>query len=112
MATKTTGRVILRGSERKPLANSQVASAIYPAEVAQVTVRVRPANSVAELSKTVDKLYAQPMDKRNYLTREELAVHHGARREDLDAIEHFAHRHNLTVTHRRAAERSLVLSGK
>ena len=103
--------VILPGSQRKPLANSRAAGPADPGEITNVTVRLRPVNDIAALTATVEKLYARPLAKRTYLTREELAHRHGARREDLDAVEHFAQHHNLTVSHRSAAQRSLTLTG-
>ena len=75
-------------------------------------MRLRPVNDIAALTATVEKLYARPLAKRTYLTRDELAHRHGARREDLDVVEHFAQCHNLTVSHRSAAQRSLTLTGK
>jgi len=104
--------VTLHGSQRKPLANSRAAGPADPAEIASITVRVRPANDIAALAATVEKLYARTLAKRTYLTREQLTRRHGARREDLDAVECFAQRHNLIVSHRSAAERSLTLTGK
>jgi kumamolisin len=54
----------------------------------------------------------QPLAARQYLTHEELADRHGASKEDLDKIEQFAQQHDLTVVHRSAAERSIVLKGR
>ena len=51
------------------------------------------------------------MTERTYLTREELAVRHGADAADLDRVEAFAHEHGLTVTHRSTGERRVVLTG-
>lgn len=107
----TTRFVTLHGSQRKPLANSRTAGPADPAEVTSVTIRLRPVSDIAALAATVEKLYARPLAKRTYLTREELAHRHGARREDLDTVEHLAQRHNLTVSHRSAAQRSLTLTG-
>jgi len=107
----TTRFVILPGSQRQPLANSRPVGHADPSEITNITVRLRPVNDIAALTATVEKLYARPLAKRIYLTREELTHRHGARREDLDAVEHFAQRHNLTVSHRSAAQRSLTLTG-
>jgi kumamolisin len=108
----TTRFVTLPGSQRKPLANSRPTGPADPAEITNITVRLRPVKDMAALTATVEKLYARPLAKRRYLTRDELAHRHGARREDLDAVEHFAQRHNLTVSHRSAVQRSLTLTGK
>src|ERR1019366_8732697 len=102
----------LPGSQRKPLANSRPAGPADPSEITNITVRLRPVNDIAALTATVEKLYARPLAKRTYLTRDELTHRHGARREDLDAVEHLAQSHNLTVSHRSAAQRSLTLTGK
>lgn len=46
------------------------------------------------------------------MSHDEVAASFGADPRDLDAIEQFGQRHNLVVSHRNAAERSLVLTGK
>ena len=108
----TTRFVTLPGSQRKPLANSRAAGPADPAEITNITVRLCPVNALDALAASVEKIYARPLAKRTYLTRDELARRHGARREDLNAIEHFAQRHNLAVSHRSAAQRSLTLTGE
>jgi kumamolisin len=73
---------------------------------------VRAAGDPEALVKKVYDLASTPMAERKYLTHEELEKQHGAKQEDLDKVEHFAQQHDLTVVHRNAAERSLVLNGK
>ena len=104
--------VPLPGSKRTLLPNSRPAGPIDPSEIASVTVRVRSAGDPAALAKTAYDLANSPLAERKYLTREELEQRHGAAKEDLDRIEHFAQEHDLTVVHRSAAERSVVLRGK
>jgi kumamolisin len=104
--------VPLPGSRRELLPNSRPAGSIDPAEVSSITVRTRSSGKPALLEKQVGDLYAQPLGERAYLSREELAQQHGARPDDLDVIEEFAQQHHLVVSHRSAAERSLVLTGK
>ena len=104
--------VPLPGSKRTLLPNSRPAGPIDPSEIASVTVRVRSARDPAALAKTAYDLANSPLAERKYLTREELEQRHGAAKEDLDRIEHFAQEHDLTVVHRSAAERSVVLRGK
>ena len=104
--------VPLPGSKRTLLPNSRPAGPIDPSEIASVTVRVRSAGDPAALAKTAYDLASTPLVERRYLTREELEQRHGAAKEDLDKIEHFAQEHDLTVVHRSAAERSVVLTGK
>jgi kumamolisin len=64
------------------------------------------------LVKKAYELANTPLAKRRYLTHDELEKLHGASKEDLDTIEHFAHRYDLAVVHRSAAERSIVLKGE
>jgi kumamolisin len=73
---------------------------------------VRSAADPDALEKTVQDIYARPLAERTYLSRDELAARHGARPEDLDAIEAFASQHNLEVAHRDQAARTVVLRGR
>lgn len=82
--------VPLPGSRRALLPNSRPAGPIDPSGIASVTVRVRSSGDPAALARTVYDLANTPVTKRKYLTREELAQQHGASKEDLDKIEHFA----------------------
>src|SRR5271154_6890797 len=104
--------VPLPGSKRALLPNSRLAGPIDPSEIASVTVRVRSAGDPASLAQKAYELATTRMADRRYLTHEELEQQHGAKQEDLDKIEHFAQEHDLTVVHRSAAERSIVLKGK
>jgi kumamolisin len=105
-------RVTLTGSKRTLLPNSRPAGPIDPSELTSLTIRTRSLGDVAALENRVKEQAEQPLAKRTYLTREELAQRHGARPEDLDLVEQLAHEHDLTVVHRSAAERSIVLRGK
>jgi kumamolisin len=107
-----TTRVTLAGSKRMLLPNSRPAGPIDPSEIASLTVRTRSAGDMAALEKRVKEQAELPLDKRTYLTHEELAAAHGAKAEDLDLIEQLAHEHDLMVVHRNKAERSIVLKGK
>jgi len=104
--------VSLPGSKRALLPNSRPAGPIDPSEIANVTIRVRALASADQLTARAYQLANEPLETRKYLTREELAAQHGASEADLDAIENFAQEHDLTVVHRSAAERSVVLKGK
>ena len=104
--------VPLPGSQRHLMPNSRPAGPVNSSEIVSLTIRTRPASNTNDLERQVKKLYAQPLSKRKYLSHEQLAKAHGARAEDLDAIEQYAQRHNLVVSHRNAAERSLVVTGK
>jgi kumamolisin len=102
----------LPGSKRTLLPNSRLAGPINSSEIASLTVRVRSAGDPEALVKKAYDLANTPLAERKYLTHQDLEKHHGAKEEDLDKIEHFAQEHDLTVVHRSAAERSLVLKGK
>src|ERR1035438_6252775 len=104
--------VPLPGSQRTLLPNSRPAGPVDASQIASVTVRVRSVGDPAALAKKAYELAATPMAKRKYLTQAELEKQHGASQADLDTIEHFAQEHDLTVAHRSAAERSVVLKGK
>src|SRR5215467_7926162 len=104
--------VPLPGSKRTLLPNSRPAGPIDPSEIASLTVRVRSAGDPEALAKKAYELANTPLAQRKYLTHDELEKQHGAKQEDLDKIEHFAQEHDLTVVHRSASERSVVLKGR
>ena len=103
--------VTLPGSHRTPMPKSRLAGPVNKSEVTSVTVRVRSSGDPDALVKNAYELAKKPLGERSYLTHAELEKQYGARQEDLDKVEHFAQAHNLTVVHRSAAERSLVLRG-
>ena len=104
--------VPLPGSNRTLLPNSQPAGPIDPSEIASLTVRVRSAGDPKKLVKKAYALAKSPLTKRKYLTHAQVEKSHGASKEDLDKVEHFAQQHDLMVVHRSAAERSVVLKGR
>ena len=106
-----TNFVPLAGSTHKPLANSRSAGPVDQSEIASITVRTRPTANIEELEKTVAEMYSQPLDERKYLSREQLSSLQAASAGDLNAIEEYAQQHNLVISHRSDAERSLVLTG-
>jgi kumamolisin len=103
--------VPLPGSKRALLPDSRPAGPINPAEIASLTVRVRSVGNPDDLTRKAYELAETPLSKRKYLTHQELEKNHGARSDDLDKVEHFAQEHDLTVVHRSAAERTVVLKG-
>jgi len=104
--------VPLAGSRHQALANSRPAGPIDTSEITSITVRTRPASGIGDLEKKVNDIYTQPLNKREYVSREDLAQLHGANTADLEAIEQYAQKYNLVVSHRNPAERTLVLTGK
>ena len=104
--------VPLPGSERTLLPNSWIAGPVDPSAMASVTVRVRSAKNPSDLIKKAYELANMPLSKRKYMTHAQLEKMYGAKQADLDKVEHFAQKHNLTVAHRSAAARSVVLRGR
>src|SRR5690348_2608885 len=102
---------ILPGSQRELLPNSRRAGSVDPNEMASITVRVRSSAGSDQLEGLVKDLYSQPLEKRKYLTRDELASRFGASEDDLDKVERYAQGFNLLVTYRSARERTIVLKG-
>jgi kumamolisin len=76
----------------------------------EVTVRVRPRNSLQPLAAS-NALADTPITQRRYLTREEYADQHGADPQDLAAVEEFAKAHGLKVVDSSVPRRSVIMSG-
>jgi len=103
----------LPGSRRELLPHSRLAGPVDVAELASLTIRVRPGRAAPmDLVKLAYDLAQQPLSERKYLTRAELEQQHGASKNDLDRVEHYVQQHNLMVTYRSAVERSIVVRGK
>jgi hypothetical protein len=103
------GYVPLPSSKLALLPHSRPAGSIDPAQIAYITVRVRSTGDRAVLERKAHELSNQPLGQRKYLSREELTQQYGAKATDLDLIEQLAQQHNLIVTHRSTAQRSIVL---
>jgi kumamolisin len=106
------GFAFLPGSKKTLLPNSRLAGPVDASEIATVTVRVRSMGKPEDLTKLAYELASQPLASRKYLSHADLAARHGASEDDLNKVEEVANQHDLTVVHRSAAERSIVLRGK
>lgn len=104
---KNTQRVIIKGSEKKPVAGAQPTGPVPDDERFEVTVVVRPRQALPDL----DALASQLPGQRQYMTRDDYAAKHGADPKDFALIEAFAKDHGLVVVEKNAARRSVVLSG-
>ena len=111
MARTTTTRVELSGSHREPVAGAKPAGAVDLKEQAHVTLRLARKTSQKEIDRIVEELASQPVPKRKYLTRSELAELHGASADSVAKIDAFAHAHNLTVVETSLAKRIVKLKG-
>ena len=107
MPTKKASNPI-SGSERGLRAGSRLIGPSNPAEMVEVTVRVR---SRSNKLPSAAKIGSTPPLRRVYLTREEFAAAHGASPADLAKVKLFAARHALAVVSENPAERSVKLSG-
>jgi kumamolisin len=103
-------RVSLKTSTRSLLSGSKQIGPTDAAEQIQVTVRVRRGSSPSEFPSDAELGSGLP-GQRNYLTREEFAVKHGARAADIAAIRTFAAENGLQVARVEAARRTVILGG-
>ncbi len=104
---KNIKRVIIKGSEKKPVAGALAVGPVPDDERLEVTVVIRPKQVLPNL----DVLASQLPGQRQYLSREEYAAKHGADPQDIARIESFAKDHGLVVVEINVARRSVVLSG-
>ncbi|HWE53172.1 MAG TPA: S53 family peptidase [Bryobacteraceae bacterium] len=96
-------RLIIPGSEKKPIANSQFTAPIPADETVTATIILRRRGDHPLIA--VDPSATAPH------VREEYGVTHGADPKDMQAIEDFAHEHNLTVSERDPARRVIKVNG-
>jgi len=101
-------RVVLPGSDRKPLEGATVAAGHRHSERFEVTVRLRRKAPIKpEGAQHEDVL---PAD-RKYMTCDQYLAQHGAKQEDVDLVTAFAKLYGLTVVDVSLARRSVFLSG-
>lgn len=101
----------IAGSHRTALRNAKVVGKTDPDQRIEVTVRVRPRSTGADLPASLMEMSARRPSERTYLSREELAAQRGADPEDLAKIDAFAHAHHLTVVETSIPKRTVRLSG-
>lgn len=103
--------VRFQDSRRKLLPGSRVTGDVDLSQTESITIRARSRGSFKELENFVLREANKLPRDRRYFSREQLAAEYGANPEDLDRLEAYAHRHNLSTTQRSAAQRSLVMRG-
>jgi kumamolisin len=106
MPTRKT--VPLPGSERKPVRGARVKGPIDGNETIEVRITLRAPDT---LQKKADEIAAQPLDQRQYLTRDQLGAALASPQADIEKIEQFARDHNLTVSRVAPEEHAVYLSG-
>jgi kumamolisin len=90
---------------------AKVIAPVDPEEQIEVTLVVRPRQTVPELH-TDRKLAACLPRERHYLSREEFELRHGAHPDALAQVEKFARSHRFEITEISAARHSVVLQGR
>jgi kumamolisin len=101
------GRVEVPGTE-PTVPGGDVIGALEPSTRLEVTVMVRPRQSLQELDA---RLSQAPLGDRPGMSREEFAASYGADPDDLVSVETFARAHGLQVVETAQARRSIKLRG-
>jgi kumamolisin len=97
-------RVALRGSERKPLPDSQITGEISQTEMVRITVVLARGGAEPEVVKARGGVPKQ-------LSHETFAGKYGADPNAVHLVERFAHHSGLTVVESSALKRRVILSG-
>jgi kumamolisin len=92
------------------LRGARFTGTLHPAELLEVTVRLRAKKPWAGTPQSA-ALAALPPGRRQYLSRDQFAARHGADEADFERLEQFARGYHLTVLGRHAAQRGLRLAG-
>ncbi len=106
--------VTLHGSERVALPGARAVGAANPDERIEVTVRLRsrsPEKITGKNIMSAEKLGAQPINERQYISRDEFRQKFGADPADVTKLEEFAHEHGLAISKVELAQRTVVLTG-
>jgi kumamolisin len=106
--------VTLHGSERVALPGARAVGAANPDERIEVTVRLRSRSPEKITGKNImspEKLGAQPINERQYISRDEFRQRFGADPADVTKLEEFAHEHGLAISKVELAQRIVVLTG-
>jgi kumamolisin len=99
----------ITGSERTPLAGAHAAGAADPQERMEVTLLLRRRGE-DELAARIGRV-ARGDAGLPPMTRADFAANHGARADDIAAVERFAASQHLAVVAKDAARRTVILSG-
>ncbi|MGO8948042.1 MAG: protease pro-enzyme activation domain-containing protein [Ktedonobacterales bacterium] len=101
----------LAGSERKLVPGSQLIGPSDPGEVISVSIRLRSRRPSSELEAHATSLGLQLPGARTYLSAEEYTATYGADPADMQKVEAFAQRYQLSILRAHAAQRVVVVSG-
>jgi kumamolisin len=81
-------------------------------EIATITVLLRSKCDRKKLEQWAWEQSAKPLHERVGLSKAELSAHFGASAEDLDKVESYGAKHNLSVVVRQASSRTICFRGK
>jgi kumamolisin len=103
----SSSHIVIKGSERQPLANAVTLGPVNPAQRIEVTVKLH----ARQHSGDAQRLAAEATGKRSYLTREQFAQERGADPAAVAKVEDFAKQYGLVVVDTDLVQRSVILSG-
>jgi kumamolisin len=110
---RSTARVVLPGSDRKPAAGAKVVGKVDASQRIEITVQLRRRPG-ANLNKKLNEIYSQRLQQgqqRTYLTRQELENLGGADPKDVASVDAFAHQNKLSVSEVSIPRRTVKLTG-
>jgi kumamolisin len=102
--------VVLAKSHRKPVPGARLVGEVDPKEVIEITIRVRSRSS-EDRAAAFAAMESQPPNKREYLTREQLANRFGADPADLEKVAAYVRENGLTVTSTSISRRTVMVRG-
>src|SRR5215831_3525459 len=100
--------VPLPGSERRPSTGARVKGPVSGDELIEVRITLKAPSS---LQQKADELASQPLEKRNYVTREEFGKTYAINDSTVEKLEEFARDHNLAVSRIDKAQHVVYLTG-
>lgn len=107
-----SNRILLQGSEeRQPFGARRLSKKPAANEIIQATVVVPPASGSEARLASIRELASQLPGSRKHLDAGKFLKLHGARHEDIKAVERFAKENGLHVVDSSRIKRSVVLSG-
>lgn len=101
----------LPGGRRIQPSASKPIGPVDKSDVATITIQLRSSGDRKKLEQWAMEQSEKPLSERARLSKAELGARFGASAKDLDMVEHYAARHNLSVVFRQASSRTICLRG-
>lgn len=111
MAGSTESWVEVPGTVRDPLVEAADSGRWPEEDRIDVSILLRRSPSADSLS-SMDELGSRPIARRQYLTREEFGARHSASSADIERVQEFARRYDLTLDEAQAVRRVVRLHGR